>query len=247
MSGGSPSTSERISASIRAGAQCAAKRPPFTAERRLRIVLISTISAPQARSCLVISRSSPSGISGFSNSALPPPESRKSTVSSPRRSSVSARAAAAARTLFSSGTGCPASMKRSGGSVSPRWPYLLMTRPSSTGASSVRSAAAAIRQAALPTATGKTRPGKRFPFSARSTALSGSTASMAARAAASASARSFLSILPSPPFQVSSARSFIVPHAASREKPAKRKRTGPACERQAGPLVLFGGCADQIT
>ena len=190
----------------------------------------------------MISCSSSSGISGFSNSALPPPESRKSTVSSSRSPSVSARAAAAARTLFSSGTGCPASKKRSGGSASPRWPYLVMTRPSAAGTSSARSAAAAIRQAALPTATGKTRPGKRFPFRARSTALSGSTASMAARAAASASARSFLSIRSSP-FQVSPTRIFIVPHAAFRGKPAKRKRKGPACERQAGPVALFGAAA----
>ena len=50
ISSGSPSTSERTTVCTCAGAQASAKRPPLTAERRLRIVLISTISAPQARS-----------------------------------------------------------------------------------------------------------------------------------------------------------------------------------------------------
>ena len=38
-----------------AGAQARANLPPLTAERRLRMVLISTMSAPQASSCALIS------------------------------------------------------------------------------------------------------------------------------------------------------------------------------------------------
>ena len=65
-----------------AGAQNWAKRPPFTADKRLRMMLISVISAPQARSCFVMSASSSPGSSGFSKSADPPPDNRKITVSS---------------------------------------------------------------------------------------------------------------------------------------------------------------------
>ena len=50
MSSGSPRISLSTTAKTCAGAQCRAKRPPLTAESRLRIVLISTMSAPAARS-----------------------------------------------------------------------------------------------------------------------------------------------------------------------------------------------------
>ena len=109
MSTGSPTISLNMTANTCAGAQCCANRPPFTAERRLRIVLISTISAPQARSCAVMSCNSPPGTSGLSNRALPPPERRKSTVSSAVRVSVSASASRVAENEFPSGTGWPAS------------------------------------------------------------------------------------------------------------------------------------------
>ena len=64
-----------------AGRQRSANRPPLTAERRLRSVFISTMSAPQASSCFVTSAISSAGTSGLSNRAEPPPESRNSTVS----------------------------------------------------------------------------------------------------------------------------------------------------------------------
>ena len=48
----------------------------------LRMVFISTMSAPQASSWRVMSCNSSPETSGCSNSALPPPESRKRTVSS---------------------------------------------------------------------------------------------------------------------------------------------------------------------
>ena len=109
MSGRLPSTSLRITANTLAGAHSRAKRPPLTAESRLRMVLISTISAPLASSSFVISCSSSPEISGLSNSALPPPESRKITLSSARRFFTSSIARAVARNEFSSGTGWPAS------------------------------------------------------------------------------------------------------------------------------------------
>ena len=55
ISNGSPSTSDRTMENTRAGAQSWANLPPLTAENRLRRVLISVISAPQANNCLVIS------------------------------------------------------------------------------------------------------------------------------------------------------------------------------------------------
>ena len=50
LSSRSPSTSESTTARTGAGVQARAKRPPFTEETRLRSVLISTMSAPQASS-----------------------------------------------------------------------------------------------------------------------------------------------------------------------------------------------------
>ena len=81
MSSGSPRMSERTTWKMRAGAQAAAKRPPLTRERRLRIVFISTMSAPQASSWRVTSASSSPETSGASKRAEPPPESRNTTVS----------------------------------------------------------------------------------------------------------------------------------------------------------------------
>ena len=100
--------SERTTENTFAGAQYCAKRPPLTAERCLRSVFISTMFAPQASSCFVMSSSSAAGMSGLSNSAEPPPESRKSTVSSAVRFSTSFIAASAEAKEFSSGTGWPA-------------------------------------------------------------------------------------------------------------------------------------------
>ena len=109
MSSGSPKMSESTTESTRAGAQCAAKRPPLTAERRLRTVFISTILAPLFKSCWVISCNSCAGSSGDSNSALPPPESRNKTQSSARRPAVISSARAVAANVSASGTGWPAS------------------------------------------------------------------------------------------------------------------------------------------
>ena len=82
ISSGSPRISESTMAKTLAGLASSANLPPFTPDRRLRMVFISTMSAPQARSCFVTSAISSSGISGHSKSAEPPPETRKSTVSS---------------------------------------------------------------------------------------------------------------------------------------------------------------------
>ena len=48
MSGASPKTSDNTTEKILAGETCNANLPPLTAERRLRIVLISVMSAPLA-------------------------------------------------------------------------------------------------------------------------------------------------------------------------------------------------------
>ena len=109
ISNGSPRISLSTILNTFAGAQALAKRPPFTPERRLRMVFISTISAPLASSCAVISCSSSPEISGFSNRALPPPDSKNSTVSSGCRPWTSSSAFSVAAKLLASGTGCPAS------------------------------------------------------------------------------------------------------------------------------------------
>ena len=79
MSIGSPMMSDKIMAYTCAGLQISANFPPLTADRRLRIVLISTMSAPLASSCLVTDSSSSALQSGFSNRAEPPPEIRSKT------------------------------------------------------------------------------------------------------------------------------------------------------------------------
>ncbi len=109
ISSGSPRISLSTILYTFAGSQSFANFPPFTADKRLRIVFISTISAPQARSCFVISASSSPDTSGFSQSADPPPESKNNTVSSACNPDTRSSAACVARKEFSSGTGCPAS------------------------------------------------------------------------------------------------------------------------------------------
>ena len=96
MSSGSPRMSDRTTEYTRAGAACWANLPPFTADSRLRRVLISTMSAPQASSCRVMSSISSGGIRGFSNSAEPPPDSRNRTVSVSFNPAVMVRAASVA-------------------------------------------------------------------------------------------------------------------------------------------------------
>ncbi len=97
MSSGSPMMSLSTTVYTCAGAQAKAKRPPLTAERRLRRVFISTMFAPQAKSWRVTSAISSAGMSGFSNRALPPPESKNSTLSSGRRPSTTSSARWVAR------------------------------------------------------------------------------------------------------------------------------------------------------
>ena len=109
MSSGSPRMSDSTTASTLAGAQWRANRPPFTLDSCLRMVLISTMSAPLAKSCRVMSCNSSAGMRSCSKRALPPPDSRSSTVSVGSRSRVSSSTTAVARKLSSSGTGWPAS------------------------------------------------------------------------------------------------------------------------------------------
>ena len=109
MSSGSPMTSDSTTENTCAGAHSCANRPPLTAERRLRTVFISTMSAPLASSCFVTDASAPPSMSGLSNSALPPPESRNNTRSSAPSGATRSMAACVAAKEFSSGTGWPAS------------------------------------------------------------------------------------------------------------------------------------------
>ena len=164
-----------------AGAHSWAKRPPFTPEKRLRRVLISTISAPQTSRLWVSSSRSAAGMSGFSNKAEPPPESRNSTVSCAVSPLTRSSACWVAVKLFSSGMGCPASrmVKLAMGPL--LWSYLVMTIPVSMREPRMRLAALAICQAPLPAATSTTRPEpKSRPSSALRTASSGWAAVMAA-------------------------------------------------------------------
>ena len=176
MSSGSPKISLRTMLNTCAGAHSSAKRPPLTADRRLRIVFISTISAPQASSWRVMSCSSSPGISGFSNNALPPPDSRNRTVSCSVSPCTRSSAFCVPAKLPSSGTGWPPSQQTTPG-ISPRtWPYLVTTTPPSTWPS-VLTAAAAICQAAFPAATRSVRPPRGwYARRARCTASSGRTA-----------------------------------------------------------------------
>ena len=109
ISNGPPTTSDNTTEKTLAGAHSAANFPPFTAENRLRRVLISTISAPQDSSSRVSRSKSPAGISGDSNRADPPPESRNRTVSPESSADTASMARRVAEKEFSSGTGCPAS------------------------------------------------------------------------------------------------------------------------------------------
>lgn len=136
-----------------AGAHSWAKRPPFTAESRFRMVFISTMSAPQASSSLVRAISSSAGISGHSNRAEPPPDTRKTTVSSGFRSRTRSMAAWVPRKEPSSGTGCPPSIMVQRG-ISPwLWSCLVTTTPASRRSPRSWAPQLAICQAALPMAT----------------------------------------------------------------------------------------------
>ena len=201
MSSGSPMMSERTTENTFAGAQSCAKRPPLTAERRLRSVFISTMFAPQASSCFVMSSSSSVGMSGFSKSAEPPPERRKSTVSSAVRFSTSFIASAVAANEFASGTGWPASKMRVCGSSPFEWLYFVITTPSSILSPSIAQAVFAICHAALPAATMTSRPAPNSrPSSAFATAVSGSAARSASAMILSASSLILLILKNASPF-----------------------------------------------
>ena len=157
ISSGSPRMSLRTMLNTCAGAQACANRPPLTPDRRLRMVFISTMSAPLASSWDVMSCSSSAGMSGFSNSALPPPESRNNTVSSGCRPCTSSSAFWVAAKLLASGTGWPASQQVTPGIFPFTWSYLVTTTPLST-CPSTATAACAICHAAFPAATSTVRP-----------------------------------------------------------------------------------------
>ena len=197
ISSGSPRISLSTIVKTCAGAQCSANRPPFTALIRLRSVFTATMSAPEASSCSVRSVSSAGGIRGFSKSALPPPERRKSTVSSAARAAVRSSASCVAANEFASGTGCPASRQEIFG-ISPFiCPYFVMTMPRSMRLPSSSDAARAICHAALPTATSTMRPVPNVcPRSAFSTAASGKIAANDSCMMPSASLRRFIIIAP---------------------------------------------------
>ena len=180
ISRGSPSMSESTIEYTCAGSHIFANLPPFTIDKRFLIVFISTMSAPQERSWLVMSESSSPEICGFSNNALPPPERRKRTVSLLFKSETISRTFCVALKELSSGTGCPAS-KHVTFSISPlTCPYFVITIPLSILSPKYSDAAFAICHAAFPTETRITLPGNSLFSSALITALSGRTAFIAA-------------------------------------------------------------------
>src|SRR6266851_5338209 len=92
-------------------AATSASRPPLTADRCFRIVLISSIPAPHITSewcSRCVSFSVCRGSSGNSTSADPPPERRKKTSVFSSHFFSSASIASAAFQLSAFGTGCPA-------------------------------------------------------------------------------------------------------------------------------------------
>ena len=153
-SGRSPRISLRAMQYTCAGAQSFANLPPFTAERCLRMVLISTISAPHFKSWSVMSRKSArvSSPAGHSKSAEPPPETRKNTVSFSVKPETAPMIFCVPRIVFSSGRGCPASRMVKPG-ISPfAWSYFVRTMPASILWGIFSAAAFAMFQAALPMA-----------------------------------------------------------------------------------------------
>src|ERR1700676_1719190 len=88
----------------------AARRPPFTADKCLRMVLMDSMEAPQETNALCtacISASDTDDASGNSLSAEPPPESKKITSVFSSHDCRSCSMASAAFQLCWSGTGWP--------------------------------------------------------------------------------------------------------------------------------------------
>ena len=144
-------TSERMIEQTFAGLHRSAKRPPLTLDSFFRMVLMETISRASFKKSLFSSCNSFKGISGLSNKALAPPESRKTTVSSFRKEEHIPMASSVALTEFSSTSGWPASKQRTCSICPPVWPYLVITMPSLIFKTSL--AAFAMEKAALPTAS----------------------------------------------------------------------------------------------
>ena len=171
---GSPITSESSSACTRAGAAARASWPPFSREQCFRTALSWLMLAPAASSRRVMACLSASvmGGTGAGVRAEPPPETRTSRRSSAPADSASARIRWAAASPRASGTGCPASIRRTR-DVRARYPSLTTTRPSAMRSPRAASAAAAIAPEAFPAPTTSTRPRAARCTSARARWTSG--------------------------------------------------------------------------
>ena len=195
----SPITSEITSAAARPGGSRGMRPPPLTAERCLRTVLISWMSAPHASS-RELTRDLSSRVipaAGATSSADAPPVSSTSTrLSRPTRLRSSSNRVVAS-TELRSGTGCPASSTTTPG-TSSRCPCFTMIRPRTVSPASRRWTPRASAAAALPAPNRKIgspllraggnrgRPRKVHPEAAsprrsRSRIRSGSAARSAAR------------------------------------------------------------------
>ena len=108
----SPTTSDRISAALRAGEARRASPPALTSDRARRTALNSSIGAPERSSKSYSLRRAASVMPGrgCSNMADPPPEISTTTRSPGMASRSRAAAAAPAARLPSSGRGCAAGM-----------------------------------------------------------------------------------------------------------------------------------------
>ena len=112
--GSSSGTSEMATVTSRAGWACSASRPPLMRERCLRSVFISVIGAPQASNARVTvcfsRRDRPAA--GAIQFAEAPPISCQHHIVGPSRDRPAPGYRGSRATPASSGTGCPASTRR---------------------------------------------------------------------------------------------------------------------------------------
>ena len=126
------------------------KTPAFTADNRLRMVLISTISAPHPSSCCVISCNSSKGIKGFSSRALPRRTEETPPYPAPSTPCTRSSAACVPRQEPSSGDRVSALKAADMGNRSFICPYFVTTTPSAIRSPRQSDAAFAICHAAFP-------------------------------------------------------------------------------------------------
>ena len=232
----SPTTSEIASVSIEPRHR-AASLPPLIALRCLRTVLISVMSAPEARSSDVTAALSArlTGSAGRGSRLEPPPDRRKRSRSSSCMASTSSVTRRAAATPEPSGTGWPDSWISNPAPAGPSRqarPRGTTTMPGpmrSARGASASSAPAVMAGAAFPTAATTSRPpkGRSTPRETRvAPPEPGRTASEASTAARGSAAASAARMMPS---AASFSRAVVAGHGARVDRGLRR-----ACARGFG-------------